>query len=138
MQHFIQKLFICSLLLALSACSGLKFVPEGQRLYTGSEVTIVPPAEGEKVHKQAELQTELESVLRPQPNGSFLGMRPKLYFWSLGQKDGKARKKGLGKTIAETFGEAPVLLAEVQKEATRDLMTNRNEQQRLLQRQHYV
>ena len=125
LQHAIQKLVIFSLLLALSACSGLKFVPEGQRLYTGSEVKIVPPAEGEKVHNQAALQTELESVLRPKPNGSFLGMRPKLYFWNMGQKDGKPKQKGLGKTIAETFGEAPVLLAEVQKEATRDLMTNR-------------
>ena len=111
LQHIIPKFFILCLLLALSACSGLKFVPEGQRLYTGSEVTIVPPAEGEKVYKQAELQTELESVLRPKPNGSFLGMRPKLYFWNMGQKDGKAKQKGLGKTIAETFGEAPVLLA---------------------------
>ena len=34
-------------LLLLASCSGLKFVPAGERLYTGSKVTIKPPA-GEK------------------------------------------------------------------------------------------
>jgi outer membrane protein assembly factor BamA len=73
------------------------------------------------VNNQSALQTELESVLRPKPNGSILGMRPKLYFWHLGV----GKKKGLGKTLADKFGEAPVLLSQVKKEATRDLMTNR-------------
>ncbi|MBF9141542.1 translocation and assembly module lipoprotein TamL [Hymenobacter properus] len=105
-------------LLALSACSGLKYVPEGQKLYTGSKVIIKSP---EKLPNQSALQTELESVITPKPNGSFLGMRPKLYFWGRGQ----VKKKGLGKFLADKFGEPPVLLKDVKIKATSGLITNR-------------
>jgi outer membrane translocation and assembly module TamA len=105
-------------ILLLSACSGLKYIPEKEKLYTGSKVTIKAP---EKLKNEAALQTELESVLRPKPNASFLGMRPKLYFWHLGV----GKKKGLGKTLADKFGEAPVLLSQVKIAATEDLITNR-------------
>ena len=69
------------MLLLLSSCSGLRYVPEGQRLYTGSKVIIKSP---EKLKNYSALETELESVIRPKPNGSILGQRPKLYFWHLG------------------------------------------------------
>ena len=105
-------------LLLLSSCSGLKYVPEGQRLYTGSKVIIKSP---EKNKNQSALQTELESVLRPKPNGAILGQRPKLYFWHLGQ----GKTKGLGKFLADKFGEAPVLLKNVKISATSGLITNR-------------
>ncbi|MBJ6108450.1 BamA/TamA family outer membrane protein [Hymenobacter sp. BT523] len=105
-------------LLGLSACSGLKYVPEGQKLYTGSKVIIKSP---EKITNEAALQTELESVIRPKPNASFLGLRPKLYFWGLGQ----GKTKGLGHFLADKFGEAPVLLKDVKIAATSGLITNR-------------
>ncbi|UOQ98727.1 BamA/TamA family outer membrane protein [Hymenobacter sp. 5317J-9] len=105
-------------LLCLSACSGLKYVPEGQKLYTGSKVTINSP---EKITNESALQTELESVIRPKPNASFLGLRPKLYFWGLGQ----GKTKGLGHFLADKFGEAPVLLKDVKIAATSGLITNR-------------
>ncbi|MDO7850327.1 translocation and assembly module lipoprotein TamL [Hymenobacter convexus] len=104
--------------LALSACSGLKYVPEGQKLYTGSKVTIKAP---EKLPNQSALQTELESVITPKPNASFLGLRPKLYFWGQGQ----GKKKGLGKFLADKFGEPPVLLKDVKIKTTSGLITNR-------------
>lgn len=102
----------------LSACSGLKYVPEGQKLYTGSKVSIKSP---EKITNESALQTELESVIRPKPNASFLGLRPKLYFWGLGQ----GKKKGLGKFLATKFGEPPVLLKDVKISATSSLIINR-------------
>jgi outer membrane protein assembly factor BamA len=104
--------------LLLASCSGLKYIPEGQKLYTGSKVTIDAPT---KVRNQAALQTELETVVRPAPNGSILGLRPKLYFWHLGV----GKEKGLGHYLANKFGEAPVLLSQVQAKQTRGLMTNR-------------
>lgn len=104
--------------LLLASCSGLKYIPEGQKLYTGSKVTIEAPT---KLRNQAALQTELESVVRPAPNGSILGLRPKLYFWHLGV----GKEKGLGHFLANKFGEAPVLLSQVQAKQTRTLMTNR-------------
>jgi outer membrane protein assembly factor BamA len=104
--------------LLLASCSGLKYIPEGQKLYTGSKVTIDAPT---KLRNQAALQTELETVVRPAPNGSILGLRPKLYFWHLGV----GKEKGLGHYLANKFGEAPVLLSQVQAKQTRGLMTNR-------------
>lgn len=107
-----------SFLLLYPACSGLRYVPEGQKLYTGSKVSLKSP---EKIPNESALQTELESVIRPKPNTSLLGLRPKLYFWHLGE----GKKKGLGKWLADKFGEAPVLLRDVKISATQDLMTNR-------------
>ncbi|GAB2852428.1 BamA/TamA family outer membrane protein [Hymenobacter ruber] len=107
-----------ALLLLLASCSGLKYIPEGQKLYTGSKVIIKSP---EKLTNKAALQTELESVVAPKPNGSILGLRPKLYFWHLGV----GKKKGLGKFFADKFGEAPVLLKDVKISATEGLITNR-------------
>lgn len=104
--------------LLLASCSGLKYIPEGQKLYTGSKVTIDAPT---KLRNQAALQTELETVVRPAPNASLFGLRPKLYFWHLGV----GKEKGLGHLLANKFGEAPVLLSQVQAKQTRGLMTNR-------------
>jgi outer membrane protein assembly factor BamA len=108
-------LFTC---LLLASCSGLRYVPEGQKLYTGSKVTIDSPT---KLKNQSALQTELATLVRPKPNFSFLGMRPKLFFWHLGV----GKTKGLGHFLADKFGEAPVLLSQVKAKQTRDLMVNR-------------
>jgi len=102
----------------LASCSGLRYIPDGQKLYTGSKVIIKTP---EKISNQAALQTELMSVVRPKPNGAILGQRPKLYFWHLGV----GKKKGVGKFLADKFGEAPVLLKDVKISATEGLITNR-------------
>lgn len=104
--------------LFLVGCSGLRYVPEGQKLYTGSKVTIKSPT---KLKNGSALQTELTSVLRPKPNFSFLGLRPKLYFWHLGV----GKTKGLGHFLAGKLGEAPVVLSQVKIADTRKLMVNR-------------
>lgn len=109
---------VAGLLLLLSSCSGLRYIPEKEKLYTGTKVKINYP---EKPKNAAVLQTELESVVRPKPNFSFLGLRPKLFFWHLGV----GKKKGLGKFLAGKLGEAPVLLSQVKISATEGLMTNR-------------
>ncbi len=108
-------------LLLLASCSGLKFVPEGERLYTGSKVTIKPPTDEKTVNNQSALQTELESVVGPKPNSSILGLRPKLYFWHMGVD----KKKGLGKFFADKFGEPPIYLSQAKPATVRDLITNR-------------
>ncbi len=105
-------------LLFFASCSGLKYIPEGQKLYTGSKVTIEAP---NKLRNQSALQTELEGLVRPQPNSSILGMRPKLYFWHLGV----GKSKGLGHLLADKLGEPPVLLTQAQPANTRGLMVNR-------------
>jgi outer membrane protein assembly factor BamA len=105
-------------LLFFASCSGLKYIPEGQKLYTGSKVKIEAP---EKLRNQAALQTELTDLIRPQPNSSILGMRPKLYFWHLGI----GKEKGLKHFLADKLGEPPVLLTQVNPTKTSSLMVNR-------------
>ncbi|GAA4347893.1 BamA/TamA family outer membrane protein [Hymenobacter saemangeumensis] len=105
-------------LLLISACSGTRYIPEKEKLYTGSTVKLESKS---SIPNEASLQTELEAVITPKPNGSFLGMRPKLYFWSLGRN----KTKGLGHFLADRFGEKPVLLSQVDTTKVKGLMTNR-------------
>jgi outer membrane translocation and assembly module TamA len=105
-------------LLFFASCSGLKYIPEGQKLYTGSQIKLESP---EKLRNQAALQTELEGLIRPQPNSSILGMRPKLYFWHLGL----GKEKGLKHFLADKLGEPPVLLSQANPTNTSSLMVNR-------------
>ncbi|WP_211617698.1 translocation and assembly module lipoprotein TamL [Hymenobacter psychrotolerans] len=105
--------------LALSgACSGTKYIPQDAKLYTGSTVKVQSEA---PVPNESALTTELEAVIAPKPNASILGMRPKLYFWSLGE----GKTKGLGKWLADKYGERPVLLSEVDTQRVKTLMANR-------------
>ncbi|OON68174.1 BamA/TamA family outer membrane protein [Hymenobacter sp. CRA2] len=104
--------------LLLAGCSGTRFIPENDKLYTGSTVKVTSPY---KIADEATLTTELESVLTPKPNASILGLRPKLYFWHMGE----GKTKGLGKWIADKYGEAPVLLSQVDTQKVKNLMLNR-------------
>jgi hypothetical protein len=105
-------------LLFFASCSGLRYIPEGEKLYTGSKVKLESP---NKLRNQSALQTELEGLIRPQPNSSILGQRPKLYFWHLGV----GKSKGLKHYLADKFGEPPVLLSQANPTSTRSLMINR-------------
>ena len=105
--------------LLLSSCSGLRYIPANEKLYTGTKVQLNYP--DKKPKNAGVLQTELVGVVRPQPNFSFLGLRPKLYFWHLGV----GKTKGIGKFLANRLGEAPVLLSQVKIPATEGLMRNR-------------
>ena len=116
-----RALLLVPVLLLLASCSGLKFVAEGERLYTGSKVTITPPTGEKTVNNQSALQTELVSVVGPKPNSSILGLRPKLYFWHMGV----GKSKGLGKFFADKFGEPPIYLSQAKPTAVRDLIVNR-------------
>ncbi|MBT9392064.1 outer membrane protein assembly factor [Hymenobacter sp. NST-14] len=108
------------LLTALAGCSGLKFIPDDARLYTGSTVTLKSRV-GAPIPNEALVQTQLEGVISPQPNSSILGLRPKLYFWHMGV----GKEKGLGHWLADKYGEAPVLFSEVDTAKVADLMLNR-------------
>ncbi len=64
-------IFIC---LLLAACSGTRHLPEGEKLYTGAEIRLVSTG---KVDSRM-IKAAAESALRPAPNKSFFGIRPKL------------------------------------------------------------
>jgi outer membrane protein assembly factor BamA len=117
-KKLVYLLFCLLACLLFSACSGLRYIPANEKLYTGSNIKVNYP----KKPKNADiLQTELDGLLRPAPNFSFLGLRPKLYFWHLGV----GKTKGVGKFLADKLGEPPVLLSQVKIGPTKELITNR-------------
>ena len=120
-----QRIFrLCTLLLCaalFSACNTLRFVPQGDALYTGATINI--QGEGEK--EAGDLKTELNLLLRPKPNTNVLGFRYKLAFYSL--VDTPHTGLGVRKFLARKFGEPPVLASQVNLPKNRDVLVNRLE-----------
>ena len=117
----IRLVTILILLCALQACSVKKFIPEDELLYTGADVQIQTDT---VIEDRTELKTELEQVLRPKPNGKFLGMRPALYFHYKAQRENPGF---INKFLNKKLGEEPVYLSDVDITNTEDLLLNRLE-----------
>jgi hypothetical protein len=108
-----------ALLLFISSCSNLRYLDEGQKLYTGSEIII--KTEG-KTERKGVITNELENVLRPKPNETFLMWRPRLWFYNIA---GTEPKLGMVKWIKNTLGRPPVLWDSFDGQRSVDLMENR-------------
>lgn len=107
--------------LMLESCSIKRFIPEGELLYTGADLEVKKDTAIEDISK---VTTELQSVLKPEPNGKFLGMRPGLYFHYKAQRE----KPGfINKFLNKKMGEEPVYLSDVEPNNTEDLIRNRLE-----------
>ncbi|WP_435139898.1 BamA/TamA family outer membrane protein [Formosa sp. A9] len=90
-------------------------------LYTGGKVII----ETDSILEQEEqLQSELESVLRPEPNSSFLGMQPGLY---LHYKMQKEHPGFINRWLYKKIGEEPVYKSDVKTYDVEDILVNRLE-----------
>ena len=108
------------LIALLSACSTTKNLGPGQKLYTGGTVKV-----DDKNIKKSEakaLDEELENLLRPKPNGSFLGLRIKLYIY---EKTKTNQKRGLKHYLNTHLGEPPVLVSSVDLEKNSSILQNR-------------
>ncbi len=103
-------IFIC---LLLAACSGTKHLPPGEKLYTGAEIKFESVDKITK-RKKRFIKSTAEIALRPKPNKSFLGMRPKLLMY---MEAGEAPKSRF-KIWLKKSGEAPVLMSSVKPDAT--------------------
>jgi len=103
----------------LQACSVRKFIPEDQMLYTGAALAIVA---NDSLALSKDIESELENLLTPKPNASFLGMRLGLYYHY------KAQKKNPGfinKWLNKKIGEEPVYLSQVNTQRVETLILNR-------------
>lgn len=112
-----------SLMLIVSSCSNTKFLQEGQLLYTGAEINIKNDTLSKK--DKSHLKEALQDQLRPKPNSSFLGLRPKLYIYNITKEPKK--EKGLGYWLKYKIGEKPVLLSDVDREFNKKIMVNYSE-----------
>ena len=108
---------------ATLSCSNTRFLKKGQMLYTGAEVKIENDTLPKKEKK--DLQSALQDKLTPKPNSSFLGLRPKLYFYNIAKEPKK--EKGFNYWLKYKVGEKPVLLGDVDREFNKDIIVNYSE-----------
>ncbi len=107
--------------ITLCSCSVEKYIPEGERLYTGGEVIINSDS---TIVNQNLLKAELESVLRPSPNTKFLGMYPNL---SIHYKAQRENPGVINKWLNKKIGEEPVYQSDVEEFEVEALLRNRLE-----------
>ena len=115
--HLLYFLFLA---LFATSCSNTKYLAEGELLYTGAKVKMQGNETPKKERKA--LKTELEELVRPKPNATFLGLRPKLYIYNLAGKTKK--EKGWRHWLKTKVGEPPVLYSQVDLEYNRSILQN--------------
>jgi outer membrane protein insertion porin family len=80
-----------------ASCSGLKHVPDNEKLFTGSEIKFVQ----DKKIRTSRVESEAKEILRPEPNAKFLGNRFGLWWYYHTQNQDKKIRKWLRKQLAE-------------------------------------
>ncbi|WP_299754188.1 BamA/TamA family outer membrane protein [uncultured Pontibacter sp.] len=107
-------------LLLLAGCSVTKTVPEDDALFIGYNVKV--EGESDSSNRSADMETELSATVRPEPNASILGLRPKLAIYNAFYTE---KEKGLSHWIMTKLGEPPVLISEVDTGSVSQVMSNR-------------
>lgn len=120
---YCKNLLLAGAAATLFACSNTRYLKEGQMLYTGAEVKIQSDTLPKKQKK--ELKSALEENLTPKPNSTFLGLRPKLFFYNITKEPEK--EKGFRYWMKYKLGEPPVLLGDVDREFNKEIIVNYSE-----------
>ena len=108
-------------LLALQSCAVKKYVPDGERLYTGASIEIEPDS---TIENESQLKSVLKEALRPKPNKKFLGMRPGLHYYYKMQQE----KPGfINRFLYKKIGEKPVYQSDVKPYEVQEILLNRME-----------
>jgi outer membrane protein insertion porin family len=102
-------LYLLFILLFVASCSGTRNLPQGELLYVGAKIKV----EGNETPKKERkaLKTAFEAIVRPKPNSSFLGFRPKLFIYKIAGTPKK--QKGFRYWLKTKVGEAPVYYSKV-------------------------
>lgn len=116
---FIQ-LFIIGLLAA--SCSANKYLPEGKKYYDGATIkwSHEPDVSGKD---RRNTLSDLNEVIRPDPNFKWLGMRPKVWFYHIAGEVEK--EKGFKHWLKYKVGGEPVYLEDVNYQQVNRLIRNR-------------
>lgn len=107
------------LVMFLSACSVEKFIPEGEKLYTGATLKVDTIGD---IRDLKNIERELTTLITPNPNTKFLGMKPALFFHYKAQRE---RPGFIYKFLNNSFGEEPVYFSEINPEQVEELLLNR-------------
>lgn len=111
MRNIFYLIFISML---LTACSGTRHLPSGDKLYTGAEIKL----ESTDHLNRKFIRMNVEEDLRPEPNKSFLGMRPRLWMYMTAGENPKSK---LDKWLQKR-GEAPVLMSSIKPAVTTEII----------------
>jgi len=106
---FVQFIII----LLLASCSGTRYLPKGEKLYTGAKIKL-ETTDQISHRKKKSVKTVAGNAVRPEPNKKFLGMRPKLIMY---MKAGENPQGNLKKWYKKK-GEAPVLISSIKPDVT--------------------
>ena len=109
--------FVFVLYLLLSSCSGTRQLPKDEKLYTGAVIKLESI---EKVNKGA-IKNSVEEVIKPNPNKSYFGLRPKLWIYQLAGVEPFNKFENL----LRKNGEEPVLITDVKPGVTTSLIDAR-------------
>lgn len=112
------------MLFLLGSCSNTKYLAEGENLYVEGKVELKADSTFPKKYIKP-LEEHLEGNLRPLPNSSILGLRPKLLMYNLGRE--ATSEKGIKGWLKYKVGEPPVLLSDVDRTYNEGLLENRLE-----------
>ena len=123
MKNKAPLLYFLFVILFLAGCGGTNKIPKDELLYTGAKIKIEGNEPSKKERKA--LKTQLELLVRPKPNSSFLGMRPKLFFYNLAGQPKK--EKGFRYWLRTKVGEPPVLYSKVDLEYNKSVLQNFSE-----------
>lgn len=114
-------LYNCFIILAsmlMGSCSIAKYLPPGDKLYTGAEIKLESSDPVSKTDRRM-IEAAANEVVRPKPNKTYLGLRPRMWMF---MKAGE-NPTGKIKTWLREKGEAPVLLSEVRPRITAETIT---------------
>ena len=122
MKFTTKIIFVLSaIFIVMQSCAVKKYVPEGERLYTGADVEIKSDS---IIENEKQLKTVLKEALRPKPNKSFLGMQLGLHFYYKMQQE----KPGfINKFLYKKLGEEPVYQSDVKPYEVEEILLNRLE-----------
>lgn len=101
--------YILTIFFLATACSNTRYLQEGELLYIGGTVKINNDSISKKERKI--LASQLNNLIRPKPNSSILGLKPKLTIYNWAGK--VTTEKGFWHWLKFKVGEPPVLFSTV-------------------------
>ena len=112
------RLCVVILPFLLNACTGTKYLKEGETFYIGAEITFNAR---ERTWRKGDIRSELDELISPKPNTTVLGCRPGVWFYHIAGTP-KKKKGGLRNFIRNKLGQEPVLLKDATPERTAGLL----------------
>jgi outer membrane protein insertion porin family len=116
LKHF-TSVSLTAIILFLSSCTGLKYIPDNEVLYTGAEIDLKPR---KKLPARNRIKELMDQNVSPKPNSKILGMRPTLWLYYIAGDAPKEKK--FRYFVKNKLGQVPVYMRDVDTEKTAKLI----------------